>query len=594
MKGEPPEPLGPRARLVRLAGAWLLLFLGSPGVVDLPDRGVVGGALAIGGIALWAAAASRPGRRAFLVEWLAAGAGCAALMWWCAYVWGPSLLFIGVGQGAWLALGGAVLRRVARVLPLAWAAPVAWIGAETLRGWVPLPLSLGWLHLGHWAADWPLVVESARVWGVAGVGFAVAAWGGAVAAAHEARRALPLLHGATPSVVALVLALAVGPPQTVEGPRLLLVQPAIPQARKQKLDRAETLEEMIELTRRAVRAEVARGATPDLVCWGETMLLFGLVSDAVRADVENLEGDAYAGFVVDRELVESLDQFERGWIGAVLFGKRVPGLRTFEPVLPEGASFLSGAEVLSAVDGHVRRRNAVVIWDAQGERGPDAAKVRLVPGAESMYGLERIDAVRAFTDSVAGYVPDLAADEAVGVLPLETADGRAFRIAATVCFDNAFPELYTGPLRRGAVDFHLVVSNEAWYLESIEFDQMVAFSKLAAASSGRAVVRATNSGVSLVVGPDGAERARLRVDSTGRAVRQGGRDRSVAGWLGVTVPVPAAGPDAPATPYVRFETLWRALFVVLAAALAAAGAARGRRSASHASRNDGNRVPSAG
>src|SRR6185503_308938 len=116
------------------------------------------------------------------------------------------------------------------------------------------------------------------------------------------------------------------------------------------------------------------------------------------------------------------------------------------------------------------------------------------------------------------------------------------------------------PARTADVDFHLVVSNEAWFEHSLEADQMIAFSRLAAISTGRSIVRATNSGISCVLAPDGSEVARLRL---------GDEDRQVRGTLRATVPVPVGGARSPfearegetrkATPFVRWQLAWIAL-----------------------------------
>jgi apolipoprotein N-acyltransferase len=113
-----------------------------------------------------------------------------------------------------------------------------------------------------------------------------------------------------------------------------------------------------------------------------------------------------------------------------------------------------------------------------------------------------------------------------------------------VCFDNAFAAPYLQVLEDGPVHFHLVASNEVWYRDSQEYDQMIAFSQLAAAASGRAVLRVTNSGVSALIGADGRELDRLRVD---------GVDRNVGGVLDVVVPVPVDPNQR--TPWSRW---WRA------------------------------------
>jgi apolipoprotein N-acyltransferase len=109
------------------------------------------------------------------------------------------------------------------------------------------------------------------------------------------------------------------------------------------------------------------------------------------------------------------------------------------------------------------------------------------------------------------------------------------------------------------VDFFTVLSNEAWYEDSVEMDHMVAFSRLAALSSGRAVARATNSGASVVLGPDGRLLAELA---------PGGKRRMARGTLACRVPIPEA-PRA-LTPWVRTAGLqpWLWLLPGLLGALA--------------------------
>jgi apolipoprotein N-acyltransferase len=94
-------------------------------------------------------------------------------------------------------------------------------------------------------------------------------------------------------------------------------------------------------------------------------------------------------------------------------------------------------------------------------------------------------------------------------------------------------------------------------------DQMVAFSRTLALLTGRAFVRATNSGVSCVLAPDGRELGRVRGPD--------GADRAVAGFGAWTVPVPLPG-AAVTTPYVR----WGRWGVPLGLGLAAAAAALAR------------------
>lgn len=543
-----PPALAPARRVGWLLLAWALVLLAGPGALTRD-----GSALAWVGLALWAFTARRPGRRAFAAETLAGAFHGALTMYWVAHVWAPALIYVGLGWGLYLALTGAWLRRLAGRLPLALATAASFTAVEALKAVLPPPFGLRWLQLGHHASATPLLQESARLWGPTGLTFVLASLAGLAAAlalgGGRARRG-EWVTGLLPLGVALAYAALSAAPATEPGPRVLLVQPAFPQWRKQaREDIREKFAEQLELTAQGLRTGRAVGRPePDLVCWGETMLYATLVDGSLTgADAATLgELAVYPWWnLEEREfpaLVRTLERHERAWVGEALFG-----LGRAQRLLPEGTAFLSGAEIWFARDGRVEHWNAVALWGADGVRRAHSAKQHLVPGAETMLGLERLGGVREFIWGVAGYVPDFTAAERTGVLELEARDGRAYRIGATVCFDNAFLRPYAEPLRRGPLDLHLVVSNEAWYRDSFEMDQMVAFSRLLAIATGRSFVRATNSGVTVAFGPDGRELARLV---------QGGRDRHVPGTLAVEVPVPAREPGADEAPAARTPFVW--------------------------------------
>ncbi|MCE9595177.1 MAG: hypothetical protein K8S98_13405 [Planctomycetes bacterium] len=559
----PDRSLSPGRRLVHQLGAWLAIVLGGPGIL-VPDGAWL---LVIVGIALWSASASRPGKRAFQIEWFAASLAWAWICGWVAHVWPGALAIMGPGLGLYAAASGALLRRIARVAPLSLVAPLAWIGVETLKSILPSPFGFPWLRLGiHFhAADW--ILGSARVWGVIGLGWVLAALGGWMGdvlralGGEKVRLGRSTAFAVAPLLIGVLLPLIEPAPETVDGPRLLLVQPNVSQSRKmQSRSGTELFRDGVSRTREGL-AKLKASVEPDvdLVCWGETMLGLPLVDRGLVAAIEaGARTDPWAGYEVDAAWVDDWLDVEDNFIGQGLFGKtRGPS------VLPPGTSFLAGAEYTTAHEGRVRRQNSVFLWNAKGERVGVSSKRHLVPSAETLVGLEHFAFPRWVIAKVAGYVPDFLAADETGVLELEARDGRRFRIGASVCFDNVFDDPYTDPTRAGPLDFHMVVSNEAWYLESHEVDQMMAFSHVAAALSGRALVRATNSGASAVIGPDGRELARLVV---------GGNDREVGGCLVATVPVPEPGTGV--TFYARSERLWQ--LAVLVAPLVAWALARRR------------------
>ena len=161
-----------------------------------------------------------------------------------------------------------------------------------------------------------------------------------------------------------------------------------------------------------------------------------------------------------------------------------------------------------------------------------------MPGAETMLGLERYAWVCGVIHDLAGYVPDLRTHEGSRTLRFTDRAGAERAFGASARFDNAYDGPFTEPLEDGPLDFHLVASNEAWFKGDQENDQMMAFSHLAAIATGRSIVRATNSGVTAVVGPDGKEVARLSSEA------------AIARWRAACAPTfrcrrPASAPGTP-------------------------------------------------
>jgi len=538
-----PGPLKPLRRFTELLFAWLALFAGSPGVVTADGSALLG----VVGVAWWGAIVLRPfgprPGRARLAEWAAIGLGSGLTMWWVWYVVPVGAVSIAAFWGFFYFPAGALVRARGR-LPLGIAVALAWVSVEILRTLFEPPFGLGWQQLGHLAHHHLWLSGSARVWGIEGLNLVLAALAGILTELQVTRRVSrpTLVFGLTPLAVGVALSLSTSPPELRPGPRVLLVQPGFPQDRKLFVNPAVNFEAVFELTRRGIEEH----PDTDLVCWGETMLFLPLFEEGVAESLRN--GIQFPPWHPPIGLDDVAHWRREEKRRLALFIDPVPGAG--RGLLPPGTSFAVGAEVYGVYGEILGRSNALVLYDAEGQRSRTAAKRFLVPGAESMMGLEQFEIVRDVLTSVAGYIPDFVAGAETAVFPLETRDGGSFRVGATVCFDNAYLEAYTEPTVAGQLDFHLVASNEAWYRDSCEMDQMLAFSRIIALATGRSIVRATNSGISIVIGPDGRELGRVR-DARGR-------DRAVPGTLAVQVPVPA-DPAAGPTIYARFRGPLRAL-----------------------------------
>lgn len=601
--------LAPLGRFALVTATWALIALAQPGVLR-PDGF---GHLAFFAVGPWAWAASRPGRRAFLAEWAAHSLGLASVFWWMVAFFPAILAPMSIVPALYPAMAGALLRRAAGRVPLALLAPAAWTLAEVVRWSLPVPLSFGWFRLGMLMHDTAWLVGSAAFAGTWGLTWTLGALGGLaadVADGRGRRLALAIPLGIAPLAAAVALDVAadgaVRRQRFAPGPDVLVVQPAIEQGLKAA--RVEPFAEMyVPQVTRTLEALIATrpadGAQPDLVLWGETFLP-GMVLDAGAREAFAAGARTVAG---GREYAASArdlawgDDLAHGLVAA-LFGRaagpRAPegGFRaawpgqwraTFgapdgpewadrvaagEPLLPPGTSFLTGLEAWTPREGaggatELRRLNAVALWSAEGERGPLASKVHLVPGGESVDPLRWVPFVVDAIQAIANNVPDFVGVDEPAILTLEARDGARHRMGIGVCYDNAFDDVFTAPIRRGGVDLFVVASNEAWYGATSEMDHMLAFTRIAAAASQRSVVRATNSGISAVVGPTGEALAVLERD---------GARKMVPGALRARVPVPAAGE---ATFFARTEPRQPLAWGLLAAAVLALCAALGRRPA---------------
>jgi apolipoprotein N-acyltransferase len=120
----------------------------------------------------------------------------------------------------------------------------------------------------------------------------------------------------------------------------------------------------------------------------------------------------------------------------------------------------------------------------------------------------------------AGFEMSMLAGEHAVVFPF--GDDGAWSFGALICFDVIYPR-YSRRMVAGGARFLVNMTNEAWFGESAEFDQLLAISVFRAVENRVSVVRATNSGISAHI--DYRGRVLDRVHS------KDGRDRAVEGAL---------------------------------------------------------------
>jgi apolipoprotein N-acyltransferase len=429
------------------------------------------------------------------------------------FLWVLALIPLGLFHGGF-ALGLRLVR--SRLgLPYAVAAPLLFTGMEFFRSFAAS--GFPWLYTGHAFHGSRHLLQTADLTSAYGLTFLALALNGLGADAWlwwkgrptaVAPRTLAISGGVILALWAgaFVYGLARVGKVFSPGPRVFVVQGNIPQDIKLMTASAEGIwEKHVALTLEA------RNTSADLIIWPETMTPRSMAVDADElAALQDMAKDLDAHLLVGSTAYEP-DPDEPG------------GLHTFNSgffVSPQG-------EVLGRYD-----------------------KMHLVPGGEYLPFRRVFPVVERVVKDALGYVPSVHPGSQRDVFVLPVRGGEEVPFCTVICYEIVFPDLVRGFVRDGA---RLVVNitNEGWFKESYEFEQMVAINKFRAVENRVSIVRAANTGISNVIDPEGRVLAAVQDPS--------GRKKAVSGVLDCTVPL-----DDRHTFYTRFGDVF-AWLVFLAA-----------------------------
>ena len=370
---------------------------------------------------------------------------------------------------AWRAArrGAGAPDRIAGVLAfaLAWTA-LAWVRGHVLTGFPWNLLATAWMPLEAMLQVTALV----GAWGLSLLTVLAAAAPATLAPAvgaclsRRARWALPVVAAGLLLAAGLggAARLATAPPpdgDAVPGVRLRLVQPNIPQRMKWDPEqRLDILKRYLRLTRRPGLGKATH------VIWPETAL--------------------------------------------PMFLSRTRDLRqVLGRVAPEGGALLTGLPRIEtsgteATDKTQRLFNALFVLDSDGRTVARYDKAHLVPFGEYVpfaqwLPLDKLTPGRiGFTHGPGPRTLDLPGAPAVSPL---------------ICYEAIFPGAVTAPGPRPG--WLLNVTNDAWFGASSGPYQHLASARLRAVEEGLPLVRAANTGVSVVVDSYGRVRARAGLDT---------------------------------------------------------------------------------
>jgi len=407
------------------------------------------------------------GRKAFFAAWGGGYVGFALGYWWFSYTVPAGPFLVALYMGLWFPAFTWAVRR----LGVLWS-PLLWVATEALRS--SLFGGLPWLLLGYTQHESLEVIQIADLGGVWLVSLLVAFVNAALVHPGKGVKIA--------AAAALVLSAAYGvlrlpTIELVDGPKVAVVQPNIPQTLKQisrdkQAQAIENYKKHYDLTMQAALEK------PDLIVWPEAAIYRGLYLSFF-----NLGGQP------------SWD--ENTWYEAMV-----------EPANQLGIEMLIGGLVTEERPGQEDQytNSALRILPGKGVAGR-YDKTHLVPFAERYWIFKKV--VQAIS----------------GLRLAEMRPGTGFPVwelgkekyGAQICYEAIFPEISRDIARNGA-SFTVNISNDGWFKSSGELDQMLAMARFRSIENRMHVVRATNTGISAFIEPTGRLQSVLEVDGAVKEV----------------------------------------------------------------------------
>ncbi|WP_042417228.1 apolipoprotein N-acyltransferase [Streptacidiphilus anmyonensis] len=414
-------------------------------------------------------AAPTPRRAAWLGWWGGIGFLIGVMSWLIPSV-GPAIVVLAAFLGVLWAPWGWLVRRLLHGTPDAGRAlaalvllPTGWLLTETVRSWQYLGGPWGLLGASQYQQHFALRLASVGgVWLdsllIVAVNTAVVVLLAAWGRSAVAWLTLLSLAAATVALTAW----APAPRTTGRTAAIGVVQPGMAVANDAVGDRT-IRGEQLTATLTADR--------PDLVLWGESSVSFDL---GTRPD-----------------LVARLSSLSAS----------------------TGADLLVNVDAMRPGKGGIYKSSVLV--GPQGLTGQRYDKIRLVPFGEYIPLRPVLGWIKDFSKAAA--VDRRRGSEPV-VMTVPTRDGGTLKVGPLICFESAFPDMSRALVQRGA-QVILVQSATPTFQDTWAPEQHASLAALRAAETGRPVVQATLTGVSVAYDASGRQVGeRLGKDSSAATV----------------------------------------------------------------------------
>jgi apolipoprotein N-acyltransferase len=146
-----------------------------------------------------------------------------------------------------------------------------------------------------------------------------------------------------------------------------------------------------------------------------------------------------------------------------------------------------------------------VLLDATGKLISQYDKIHLVPFGEYVPVRNWL----AFVDKLTHEVGDFVPGTRFVVSPI-----GAGKLSAVICYEAIFPDLVRRFVHQGA-EVLVNLSNDGWYGSSAARYQHLLMARMRAIENARYLLRATNTGITAVIRPDGQVASQLAPDQPG-------------------------------------------------------------------------------
>ncbi|HLG31221.1 MAG TPA: apolipoprotein N-acyltransferase [Candidatus Brocadiales bacterium] len=414
-----------------------------------------------------------------------------ANLYWLYYVTPLGWILLGSYCGGYYLAFGLTARFIIKRIPLPFTAfaPFLWVSFEYLRSFI---LSgFPWFFIGHTQYSFLHIIQIADVTGVYGISFIVVLVNACITdivlrvrgrGVLFATANLPLARQYAPTIILVAFTIFYGyfklkGYQSLEGPKIYVVQGNIPQSLK--MDTSEEQQEE-NLKRYFNLSEQAIGENIDLLVWPETMVP-GLLNI----------NPALTGRKIDKlsqELVKTL------------------ALRT-------KSNLLLGGTAIGLTEDEQRFYNSAFFYNRNGKLIDRYDKIHLVPFGE----YTPLKGIFPFLARLVPYEISLSSGSRRTIFELDTADGNKYKFGVVICYEDTVAPLVREFKEAGA-DFILNITNDGWFCDSAELDQHLAIMVFRAIENRIGMAQAANTGISAFVSPIGEIYAELSKDNKRREV----------------------------------------------------------------------------